>query len=142
MKLRIGLLAATGVWTVIGISAAHAGILNFEAQLKGPSASQSTAAHARGEVNAMLDTDRRLLEYTVTYSGLSGPAVSAGFEAGGSAAVVVAPAADKSHSIHGVAELTDAQISDLAAGRWSFDIRTSANPNGELHGQVRRTSNF
>ncbi|MEJ0066383.1 MAG: CHRD domain-containing protein [Caulobacteraceae bacterium] len=37
-------------------------------------------ASAKGEVVGVLDTDRRTFEYTVTYKGLSGPIVAAGFK--------------------------------------------------------------
>ena len=91
----------------------------------------------------MVDTDRRVLEYTVTYSGLAGPVTAAGF---GRVArdptdpVLVAPVDPKAGSIHAIVTLTAAQIADLNGGRWFFDIRTSANPAGEIRGVVYRTS--
>ena len=36
----------------------------------------------------------------------------------------------------GSAKLTDAQASDLMAGRWYVNIHTAANPGGELRGQL------
>jgi hypothetical protein len=141
MKVSLAPVLALGAWAAVGLCAANAGILNFQAELKAASHATPAVAHERGEVNAVLDTDRRELDYTVTYSGLTGP-VSGVFDSGSGAAVVVAPAADAAHQIHGAATLTDAQINDLAAGRWVFDIRSSAAPQAELKGQVRRISNF
>ena len=36
----------------------------------------------------------------------------------------------------GTATLTDAQIADLQAGKWYFNIHTSAHPGGEIRGQL------
>ena len=33
--------------------------------------------------------------------------------------------------------LTDAQIADLNAGKWYFNIHTAANPGGEIRGQLK-----
>lgn len=138
MKAVLASVAAAGVSAVLSASAAHAGILNFQAELKAaPHA--TAAAHSRGEVNAMVDTDRRVLDYTVTYSGLSGP-VSAGFDSGAGTTVVAAPAGAGGKPIHGVATLTDAEINDLAAGRWYFDLRSSGPTPAELKGSVHRVS--
>ena len=43
------------------------------------------------------------------------------------------------NSIHAKVKLTDAQINDLNAGRWTFDITTRANPGGEIGGTVMRS---
>ncbi len=32
--------------------------------------------------------------------------------------------------------LTDAQIADLQAGKWYFNVHTAAHPPGEIRGQV------
>jgi hypothetical protein len=100
-----------------------------------------TASHARGEITALLDTDRRTFDYTVTYSGLSGPAIAAGFQEHGAAVMpALATPALKGPAIHATATLTEAQINDLNAGRWTFDIGTMADPGGEIGGELTRTS--
>jgi hypothetical protein len=38
----------------------------------------------------------------------------------------------------GEATLTDAQASDLMAGKWYFNIHTAANKGGEIRGQVTK----
>jgi hypothetical protein len=38
----------------------------------------------------------------------------------------------------GDATLTDAQASDLMAGKWYFNIHTAANKGGEIRGQVTK----
>ena len=38
----------------------------------------------------------------------------------------------------GEATLTDAQASDLMAGKWYFNVHTAANKGGEIRGQVTK----
>jgi hypothetical protein len=118
--------------------AAQAGILRFEATLKGADA----AAHGRGDLTAEVDTDTRVMDYTVTYSGLSGPPVGADFEAAASksSAPKVLASAETANPIQGKVMLTPAQIADLNQDRWSFAIKTRDDPSGEISGVLRRTS--
>jgi hypothetical protein len=124
-------------------TAANADILHYVAQLRGAAETPPNATKARGEVTGVLDTDRRLFEYTVTYKGLSGPVTLAGFKETTSAPddpIVTAAADPKTPTMHAVVTLTNAQILDLNAGKWIFDISTSASPGGEIRGKVERTS--
>jgi hypothetical protein len=126
----------------LAAGAAQAGILHFDAVLRAANETPPIASRAHGEVIAMLDTDRRTLDYTVTYYGLSGPATTAVFQQHGAAATpgVASPVLGKGPEFHGDVQLTDAQIADLKAERWSFNISTMANPGGEIAGELRRTS--
>ncbi|HVM99353.1 MAG TPA: CHRD domain-containing protein [Caulobacteraceae bacterium] len=138
---RVSLIAIAAVVAMAG-SAAQAGILHYAATLKGANEKPPTASGGRGELEGVLDTDRRLLEYDVTFTGLSGPALGAGFhgkDAAMNAAVTFQPT-QKPNSIHAQVSLTDAQINDLNAGRWTFDITTKDNPGGEIGGTVERSS--
>ena len=130
---------------ILGASAtaANADILHYQAQLRGAAETPANATRARGQVTAILDTDRRAFEYTVTYKDLSGPVVVAGFKQPTSPPddpIVTAVADPKTTTIHAVVTLTNAQIQDLNAGKWIFDISTSASPGGEIRGKVERTS--
>ncbi len=40
----------------------------------------------------------------------------------------------------GSAKLTDAQMTDLEAGKWYVNVHTKANPGGEIRGQVMMKS--
>jgi len=138
MKTTLIAIATAGAMLA---GAAQAGILHYEATLKGANEKPPNATGGRGEMQGVLDTDRRLLEYDVTYSGLSGPAMGAGFRGQGadSSAAVNLQDGQKPNSIHAEVKLTDAQINDLNAGRWTFDITTRANPGGEIGGPVMRS---
>jgi hypothetical protein len=140
--MKTTVVAAVAAAFVMAAGAAEAGILHYEARLKGSNETPPNATGGRGEMMGQLDTDRRLLDYTVTFTGLSGPALAAGFHGKDAApnAAVTIPPGDKPNSIHAEVKLTDSQISDLNAGRWTFDITTSANPGGEIGGEVMRST--
>jgi hypothetical protein len=142
-SIHFKIFAAAAATLAMSAGAANADILHYAAQLRGAAETPPAATRARGEVTALLDTDRRVLEYTVTYKDLTGPVVVAGFKEPTSPPddpIVTAPADAKTSTIHAVVTLTRAQIQDLNAGKWIFDISTSANPGGEIRGKVERTS--
>src|SRR5580704_5473660 len=89
----------------LSAAAAKADILDFEAQLRGANETPANATRAHGTVTAVLDTDRRALEYTVTYKDLSGPVAVAGFKEPTSPPddpIVTAPSDPKAGGIHDV----------------------------------------
>ena len=118
---------------------AEAGILHYGAVLKGANESPPNASRGHGEVSAMLDTDRHELDYTITFENLSGPPTTADFQAHGAASAAVAvEIPQRGDEIHAIVKLTDDQIAQLNAGRWSFNISTMANPGGEIGGELKR----
>ena len=97
-----------------------------------------SAASGRAEVG--FDSQTNQITWTVTYSGLSGPATAAHFHgpaAGGQNAGVVLPITGGLMSpITGSATITSAQAAELRAGKWYVNVHTAANPGGEIRGQV------
>lgn len=94
---------------------------------------------ASGTLDATFHKPSRKLAYTVTYSGLTGPATGAHFHgpaAQGQNAGVVIPFTSAATPIRGEATLTEAQATDLLAGRWYVNVHTSAHPGGEIRAQV------
>ena len=95
---------------------------------------------ASGMVKASFDTQTNLLSWTVTYTGLTGPASAGHFHgpaaSGMNAGVVLPLSGDLQSPIKGMATLNTAQTNDLMAGKWYMNLHTSANPNGEIRGQV------
>ena len=92
-----------------------------------------------GTLDATFDKASRKLSYTVNYSGLTGPATGAHFHgpaAQGQNAGVVVPLSSTASPIRGEATLTQAQASDLLAGRWYVNVHTGAHPGGEIRAQV------
>jgi hypothetical protein len=91
----------------------------------------------------MYDIATKKFTYTVTYSGLTGPATAAHFhgpaaEGANAPPVVPVPATMLASPIKGDATLTDAQAADLAAGKWYFNVHTAAHGPGEIRGQVMK----
>jgi hypothetical protein len=120
--------------------AASAASMQFQATMKGASEVPPTDSTGTGDARATLDTATRQLTYTVTFQGLTGPATAAHFHgpaAAGANAGVVLPLGNKPTSpIHGTATLTEAQVSDLEAGKWYVNVHTAKHPGGEIRGQM------
>jgi hypothetical protein len=131
--------AAAALVILVG-GAAFADTVKFTATLKGASETPPNATAGTGEVTATLDTATKQFSYSVTYSGLTGPATMAHFHKGAVGVagppVVPVPSTALANPMSGSATLTDSQIADLEAGGWYFNIHTAANPGGEVRGQV------
>lgn len=108
-------------------------------RLSGASEVPPVASNASGTVELNLNKQTNELSWTVTYTGLSGPATGAHFHgpamAGANAGVVVPMTGSLTSPIRGTASLTAAQAVDLMAGKWYVNLHTAANPNGEIRGQ-------
>jgi hypothetical protein len=124
-----------------GIPAAQAETIQLKADLKGANEVPPNASPASGKVVATLDTDTRLLTWTVTYADLTGPVLGAHFhgpsESGKNAGIVL-PFKTVQSPIEGTATLTENQAADLLSGKWYANIHTAANPGGELRGQMMK----
>jgi hypothetical protein len=135
---------------VLAGGAASAATEHFTARLTGTSETLPTDAAGTGTVRASLDTATKAFSYAVSYYYLTGPVFAAGFHSGttGVSGPVVLPLPKRAlanpaltdpNPMKGEARLTDAQVKDLEAGQWYFNIYTAANPFGEVRGQVTET---
>lgn len=97
-------------------------------------------AHGKGEMTGTYDPATKKLEFTVTYSGLTGPATMAHLHAPaptGKAADVEIPIKGSVESpIKGDYTLSDAQAKNLTDGMTYLNVHTKTNPKGELRGQI------
>ncbi len=114
--------------------------LSFTAHLSTASEVPMKSGTGQGEVSAHLNTTTSLLDYTITYTGLSGPATAAHFHGPAgpmeTAGVAVKIGGDLSSPIRGSATLTPEQVSDLKKGSWYVNVHTRLNPSGEIRGQL------
>lgn len=114
----------------------------LKATLDGKSEVPATTTSGTGTADLDYDAASKKLSWTVTYSGLSGPATAAHFhgpaEAGKNAGVAVAIPNATASPVKGEAVLTDAQAADLLGGKYYINIHTAANPGGEIRGQVTK----
>ena len=110
------------------------------ARLSGANEVPPISSNANGMIAASFNKQTNLLTWTVTYSGLSGPATAGHFHgpaiAGANTGVALPLMGDLTNPIKGSATLTSAQSADLMAGMWYMNLHTAANPNGEIRGQL------
>ncbi|WP_210546190.1 CHRD domain-containing protein [Rhodoferax sp. PAMC 29310] len=136
-------IAAAGIAALAGCSmmAPSGDTVTYSAQLSGASEVPANTSAATGKVDAKLDKKTSMLQWTVTYAGLTGPAKAGHFHgpamAGSNAGVALPFTGSVESPIKGEAKLTDAQVQDLMAGKWYANIHTAANPGGEIRGQLK-----
>jgi len=122
--------------------AAPASAEKLKATLDGKSEVPATTSSGTGTADLDYDAASKKLSWKLSYSGLSGPATAAHFhgpaEAGKNAGVMVPIPGIASSPAEGSATLTEAQASDLLAGKLYVNIHTAANPGGEIRGQVTK----
>ncbi|TWA94284.1 CHRD domain-containing protein [Bradyrhizobium stylosanthis] len=142
MKKALYLAGAIVFALPLGLAtAATAEVIKLQAELRGSNEVPPNASAGSGKAEAALDTATKVLTYTVTYSGLSGPALGAHFhgpsEPGKNAGIAL-PFKSAQSPIQGTATLTETQATDLLEGKWYANIHTGANPGGELRGQMTK----
>jgi hypothetical protein len=123
-------------------SIARADDIRIEATLSGAREAPPTDSAATGRMEGTFDPNTKMLAWTVSYSGLSSPALSADFHGpappGENAPIQVATPGDLPSPFHGGAKLDDAQAQDLMDGRWYFNLHSKKFPAGEIRGPVVR----
>ena len=134
-----GLIATVLSLSALGAMAAPNAVA-FSAKLSGTSEVPANTSTGSGTLEASLDMQSNVLNWTVTYTGLTG-AVKAGHfhgpaAAGANAGVALGFTGGVESPIKGTATLTAAQAADLLAGKWYVNLHTAANPGGEVRGQV------
>ena len=118
--------------------------VNLMASLSGTEEVPSNDSSGTGTLEATYDSDSNVLNYTVTYSGLTGDATAAHFHGpaapGENASPILPIEGSLASPFSGTATLTDAQEADLLSGAWYFNIHTAQYPGGEIRGQVLQTA--
>jgi hypothetical protein len=119
---------------------AHAASVPLKAQLSAASEVPAKDSKGTGQVTATFDTDTNELKYHVVYSGLTGPVTAAHFHGpaaeGANAKPQVPVKSPFDSPVDGTATITADQAKDLLDGKWYFNLHTTANPAGEIRGQV------
>jgi hypothetical protein len=114
----------------------------MKATLDGKSEVPPNTSAATGTADIDFDAASKKLSWKLTYSGLTGPATAAHFHgpaaAGANAGVKVAIPNAGTSPVEGSATLTDEQAADLVAGKYYVNVHTTANPGGEIRGQVMK----
>jgi hypothetical protein len=123
------------------ITSASAATQQYHATLSGKSEVPPTTSKGTGSFTGSLDTNTKVLTYTLTFDGLSGPATAAhihGPAAKGQNAGVVAPLGSGAPTspVNGTLTLTADQMKDLQAGKDYANVHTDANKGGEIRGTI------
>jgi len=121
-------------------AAVQAETITYRATLNGAAEVPPNKTGGTGTATATIDTDAKMLSYTVQYSNLSGPVTAAHFHGpageGKNAAVLIPIIAPLASPIDGMARLSDAEITAFQAGNVYVNIHTKENPDGEIRGQM------
>jgi len=124
-----------GAWAV------RMDVMTMKATLDAASEVPPNDSKGAGQGTFDYDTATRLLQWHITYNGLTGRA-TAGHVHGpatvGANAGVAIPIPFAASPIDGSATLTRAQGAWLKAGRLYVNVHTAANPDGEIRGQIVR----
>ena len=131
-------LALAGVASLVLMTApVFAEMMTMKTELKGAMEVPPTDSTATGTADISVDTEAKKITWTVTHSGLTGEPTAAHFHGPAAAGENAGPAIDISANIaSGSADLTDAQLADLHAGKMYLNIHTEKFPDGEIRGQV------
>ena len=132
--------ALAAAFVLAGLTTAYANEVKYSAKLDGASETPPNASKATGMVAAQFDTANKTLAWTITYSGLSGPAIAAHFHGpapvGKPAPVMVPITGALVSPIKGSAKLTEPEAKALTDGMMYFNIHTAAHKPGEIRGQL------
>ena len=118
----------------------RAAIVTLSTRLDAASTLPPARSNAVGQLDAIYDSNTRLFRWKATWSGLSGPITGAQFhgpaDLGQNGPATLVWPGPFGPSYEGRATLTPEQAVDLMGGRWYLNVRTGANPAGELRGQL------
>ncbi|GGP24142.1 CHRD domain-containing protein [Silvimonas iriomotensis] len=134
-------LFALAAALALNASVVMAAKMTYSATLNAASEVPPKESDGTGIVQVEYDTDSKVMNYTVNYSGLTGPATAAHFHGPAAVGVNAPPVVPLKGAlvspIEGSATLTDEQAKELQGGQMYFNIHTAANPGGEIRGQLQ-----
>lgn len=133
-------LAMIGTVMLASSGLAQAEILTLKAEMTAakevPPAADSKAS---GSATFTIDTETKKITWETTSRDLTGAATAAHIHGPAAEGENAGPLIDMSANIErGSADLTDAQLADVQAGRTYVNIHTEKYPDGEIRGQLLR----
>ena len=142
-RVLLATVLGTAVLSAGFISTASAATVHYTARLSGRAEVPKTDSKGKGKLDASFDTQTKVLNYTLSFDGLTGPATAAHIHGPANrseSAGVVAPLGAKSPAspVSGTVTLTDDQVKMLQSSKLYANVHTAANPGGEIRGQVTK----
>jgi hypothetical protein len=126
------LLTAFATWLVPAAAGAEA--ITYHATLGSAAEVPPNKTAGTGTATATIDTDTKMLSYSVQYTGLSGPVTAGHFhgpaDVGKNAGVLIPIMAPLASPDHGMAKLSDAEIADFRAENVYVNLHTEEHPDG------------
>ncbi|QTD46677.1 CHRD domain-containing protein [Ottowia testudinis] len=120
---------------------AKAHLVALTTRLDGASVMPPTRSPGTAQLDALYDSNTRVLRWKTSWSGLSGPITGVQFhgpaDQGQNAPAVMVWPAPFGPTYEGRATLNGHQAIELMDGRWYVNVYTTAYPGGELRGQLR-----
>jgi hypothetical protein len=140
---RQAIIFAAFVTVAAWAGLAHANPVSFKVPLSSAQSVPPIASTGTGSADITYDPATRMVSWTITYSGLSGPATMAHFHGpaapGKNAPVVIwltKQGSPAESPITGQVTLTPEQAQQFSAGEWYINVHTQGHPGGEIRGQV------
>ncbi len=134
------LLASAGIAAalMLGASAAQAEMLVFKATLAGSTSVPANDSAGKGTAEMTVDTETKKVSWTMTADGLSGTATAAHAHGPAAMTETAPPVIDMSGEMmmKGSADITEAQWTDMKAGKYYVNVHTEKFPDGEIRGQL------
>ena len=134
-----GCLASIAAWTL----PSQAAPVSFKMALTGAQQVPPVQTSANGMADLSYDPATRMLTWSVTYNGLSGPATMAHFHGpavegkNGPPVIWLSPKGSPVQvPVKGEATLTPEQAQQFSAGEWYINVHTQDHQAGEIRGQV------
>ena len=127
------------LWGGIALAATQ----TFQVPLVGSQQVPAVETPGMGMAELTYDPTTRVVTWTITYAGLSGPVTMGHFHGPAAKGTNAAPqvwlttkGSPAENPIKGQATLTPEQAKDFLAGKWYVNLHTQAHPGGEIRGQV------
>lgn len=138
-RLTTKLMCAASLASVLLFSAAaHAEKLTFTADMLSSAQVPANDSAGKGTAELIVDTDTKKVAWTISVEGLTGDATAAHAHGPASATETAPPVIDMSGAMmmKGSADITEAQWTDIKAGKYYVNVHTAKFPDGEIRGQL------
>lgn len=140
---RRTVMVLAGLASAGAIGVARAAPIKMTVPLTGAEQVPPVQTSGTGTATILYNPDTRVLSWSVTFSGLSGPPTMAHFHgpaAAGKNANVKVWISKKGEPVTspmtGEAKLSEADAKEFMAGDWYVNVHTPDHPAGEIRGQV------
>lgn len=141
MKTMMNIAGSCAGLLILALAAgpASAEMMKFKAAMDGKSEVPPTNSMATGEADIEVDSATRQMKWVIGFKDLTGPPTAAHFHGPADPGASAPPEVDISGNLNtGSAQLTEAQMADLQAGKLYLNIHTEKFPDGEIRGQVTK----